>query len=371
MADVVDWDAEGLLEGLDDAARGERVRLLEELAGGGVSLEELHRAVSEGRLAALPAELVLGGAPRWSAREVSEKSGMDLDFMLTLRRANGGPIADPDDPSLSDTDIQLNALTSRLRLTGVTDEQIEETTRVMSGAIRPVADAMTAVIFELSYDPELSESDLAARFSEQVAQVAPFVGPIIEANLVLHLRAAVREAAVAAAERAAIGGLPGTRDITVAFADLVGFTRLGEEIPPGDLERVAYRLGVLVADMLRPPVRFVKTIGDSVMLVSPDAAALLDMTSDLMAAADALGDALPQLRAGFASGPAVARGGDWYGSPVNLASRITSIARAGSILATRDVRDAVGNERFRWSSAGARSIRGIPDAVPLYRARRL
>ncbi len=56
---------------------------------------------------------------------------------------------------------------------------------------------------------------------------------------------------------------------------------------------------------------------------------------------------------------------------MNLASRITSIARAGSVLATRDVRDAVGNERFRWSSAGARSIRGIPDAVPLYRARRL
>ncbi len=141
---------------------------------------------------------------------------------------------------------------------------------------------MTAVIFELSYDPELSESDLAARFSEQVAQVAPFVGPIIEANLVLHLRAAVREAAVAAAERAAVGGLPGTRDITVAFADLVGFTRLGEEIPPGDLERVAYRLGVLVADMLRPPVRFVKTIGDSVMLVSPDAggAARHDLRSD-------------------------------------------------------------------------------------------
>ena len=66
----------------------------------------------------------------------------------------------------------------------------------------------------------------------------------------------------------------------------------------------------------------------------------------------------------------VARGGDVFGRAVNLASRVTSIARAGSVLATREVRDAARDE-FTWSSARARRIKGLPEPVPLYRARPL
>ena len=62
--------------------------------------------------------------------------------------------------------------------------------------------------------------------------------------------------------------------------------------------------------------------------------------------------------------------GDWYGRPVNIASRVTSIARADSVLATREVRDAAP-DAVRWSSAGARTIKGVPGPVRLYRARPL
>jgi adenylate cyclase len=119
-----------------------------------------------------------------------------------------------------------------------------------------------------------------------------------------------------------------------------------------------------------PPVRFVKTIGDAAMLVSPEPEALLDATLALVAAADAEGEHFPQLRAGVALGPALARAGDWYGRPVNLASRITTVARPGSVLATRELRDAAA-EAYRWSSAGARSFKGISGSTRLYRARLL
>ena len=59
--------------------------------------------------------------------------------------------------------------------------------------------------------------------------------------------------------------------MTVAFADLVGFTRLGEELPPAGLERVAARLTELAQSVTDAPVRLVKSIGDAVMLASPDA----------------------------------------------------------------------------------------------------
>jgi adenylate cyclase len=44
--------------------------------------------------------------------------------------------------------------------------------------------------------------------------------------------------AVTEAERVA-GELPGARQISVAFADLAGFTLLGETLPPEELQRLA------------------------------------------------------------------------------------------------------------------------------------
>jgi adenylate cyclase len=158
--------------------------------------------------------------------------------------------------------------------------------------------------------------------------------------------------------------------VTIAFADLVGFTRLGEVVPPEDLERLAHRLADLAREVAVPPVRFIKTIGDEVMLVSPDPVALLDAVLDLVDATEG-DDDLPRLRAGVATGMAVSRAGDWFGSPVNLASRVTGAARPGSILVSESTRDAVGDdERFTWSFAGARHLKGIKSDVKLFRARR-
>jgi len=116
-------------------------------------------------------------------------------------------------------------------------------------------------------------------------------------------------------------------------------------------------------------VRFIKTIGDAVMHVSPDPVPLLHAVLDLAGAATAIG--LPRPRIGVASGFPVSRAGDWFGSPVNVASRITGIARPGSVLVAELTRDLIGdNDRFVWSFAGARHLKGIRGETKLYRARR-
>ena len=74
-------------------------------------------------------------------------------------------------------------------------------------------------------------------------------------------------------------------------------------------------------------MRLVKTIGDAALIVGPDADPMLALALDLVDAADAEGEDFPQLRVGMAAGPALSRAGDWYGRPVNLASRVTAIAR--------------------------------------------
>ena len=74
---------------------------------------------------------------------------------------------------------------------------------------------------------------------------------------------------------------------------------------------------------------------------------------------------------GVAYGPAVSRAGDWFGSPVNLASRVTSVARPGSVLVAAAAHEQIGDDaRFHWSYAGDRRLRGIRDDVDLYRLRR-
>jgi adenylate cyclase len=192
---------------------------------------------------------------------------------------------------------------------------------------------------------------------------------MIQDMLFLQLRHSMETEAVNASERAAGTPMPGAREVTVAFADLVGFTRLGEAVPPEDLEQLASRLGELARDVAAPPVRLIKTIGDAVMLVSPEPVALLDAMLDLVKAAEKEG--LPQLRVGVASGSAVSRAGDWFGSPVNVANRVTNAARPGSVLVAQSARDAVGDaDGFVWSFAGARHLKGVKGETKLFRARR-
>ena len=231
------------------------------------------------------------------------------------------------------------------------------------------AEALRTAALELVLEPGLSEAELTRRYADRVAGFMPMIGPMLEYMARLHLRQSVRTEAINAAERQA-GALPGARDVTVCFADLVGFTRLGEQVAPDELGRVAHRLVELTAERLRGAVRLVKTIGDAAMLVGPDAAAMLEPRSISSTPPTPRATTSRSCASGSPPAPRSAARGDWYGRPVNLASRVTAIARPGSVLATREVRDAA-TDAYRWSSAGARSLKGVEGPVRLYRARRL
>jgi adenylate cyclase len=364
----VDFAGEGLLDGLDGDERAARLELLERLEAEGATLDELRSAVDDGLLVFLLAERLVDGPPRHTLKDVARAADMPLDKLVAMRRAHGLPVPDPDAIALTDLDVEAIRTASAFRAAGVSDAQMLRAIRVLGRGMAQAAETLRAIGLELALEPGSTESEIAQRFAERSAAVVPMLGPMLEQMLRLHLRHAVGLEALGADERAA-GTLPAAREVGVAFADLVGFTRLGEEVPPAELGAVAERLEVLAGDVATAPVRLVKTIGDAAMLVSPDVRPLLDCALDLHDAAGAEGDDFPPLRIGVALGPAVARSGDWYGRPVNLASRVTAIARPGSVLATREVRDAA-RDGYRWSSAGRRSLRGVDGQVALYRARR-
>jgi adenylate cyclase len=97
---------------------------------------------------------------------------------------------------------------------------------------------------------------------------------------------------------------------------MVGFTKLGEELPPEELGALTGRLAELASDVADPPVRLVKMIGDAAMLVSNETEALLNAALDLVERSESEGEGFPPLRAGLSRGAALARAGDWYGRAI-------------------------------------------------------
>jgi adenylate cyclase len=104
------------------------------------------------------------------------------------------------------------------------------------------------------------------------------------------------------------------------------------------------------------------------MLAAPEASPMLDTVLELVERSRE-DEARPLLRGGVASGEALPRAGDLYGRPVNLASRLTSFARRGSVVASKEVREAAGEDGYDWSAVGSRKLKGVRGEVEVYRVR--
>jgi adenylate cyclase len=367
--DKVDLEIEELLSGLEGSARAERAELIEWLLGQGITSDEIRDAFAPMLLATR--RLIGDDGTYVSAREISETYGIDLEMLQRVQRAIGlSRVDDPDAAVHMRADGAAAAHAQRFIELGLNPDNLVHVVRVLAEGLAHAAEVMRYTALAAILRPGATELQIAKESQALVSQIKPLLGPWIEDMLFMHLRYAMETEAVNASERAAGKPLAGARQVTVAFADLVGFTRLGEEVPPEELGQLANRLADLARDVAVPPVRFIKTIGDAVMFVCTEPAPLLDAVLKLVEVTDSDND-FPRLRAGIASGPAVSRAGDWFGSPVNLASRVTAVARPGAVLAAESARDELGEDAgFSWSFAGARHLKGIKGEVRLFRARR-
>jgi adenylate cyclase len=359
----MDFAAAGLLNGLEGPERKAREQLLDRLAGDGFTLKDLKAAAAENRLALLPVERVLGG--HWSAAQIAEKTGLPIELLLRLRRLLGLPEADPEAHVFSDEWIQAGESTRTFMEAGLSDAAIAEISRVLGEAMARVAATTTAAFADSFLKPGDSEEDVAWRFARLAEQLTPPFGPVLEAAFKAHLRETVQQGMISRAELAA-GHLAGEQDTAVCFADLVGFTTLGSQLEAEELGTVISRFAELAGEVTDSQVRLVKTIGDAAMLSSREPGPLVTAALSFLQKAQEAD--LPSLRAGVACGKAVQRAGDLYGHAVNLASRVTAIARPDSVLCTREVRDALVDE-FDFSYAGKHRLKGVGNSVPLYRAR--
>jgi adenylate cyclase len=152
--------------------------------------------------------------------------------------------------------------------------------------------------------------------------------------------------------------------VTIAFADLAGYTRLTEEAGEEEALDVVERFVENVQASLPADARVIKTIGDAVMIVSPDPSALVDWAVGFQE----LQEERPLPRIGLHCGPALYRDGDYYGRSVNLASRVGARAAGGEVLCTQPVVDAAG-PHLQFDAIGEVKLKGFQDATRLFVAR--
>jgi adenylate cyclase len=347
-----------MTDGPQDALDRLEARLRED----GVPDRVIAAARAEGRLPGLAVEAALGGRGRHSLSWTAQKAGVPAPYLREVLRAAGRPNPVRGELAFTDDDLEFARIVRILLDAGVPRPELLEVVRVTSQGASQAASAMLTMLGGTLLEPGDTEEQLGMRYADAAHELSPLIPSVVGYHFRAHLRDGVKDTLITEGERRA-GALSTTREVGIAFADLVAYTALGERLATEEVGRIASRLAELALATVTPPARLVKTIGDAAMFVSADVPALVRTVRDLRDAVDAT-EEMPPVRVGLAFGSATPRGGDWFGSTVNLASRITVAARPAQILATGEV--ARREPDLTWRRRRRRNLKGVEGRVRLF-----
>ncbi|MFN8072984.1 MAG: adenylate/guanylate cyclase domain-containing protein [Mycobacterium sp.] len=337
-------------------------------------------AIAEADLS--PAELItrglLVGQGRYTRLEVAERAHTTPEEARRLWRALGFPDADDDQRLFTNADVSALAQATGLIESGVVDaDALVDLARPLGNLMSRLAAAQTGFISEvlgahLADGLTADDPELASRLARQALTTTRELLPVLELTTVhawrRHLAAEVGRALIPGGTT--LGDDAQTRSAAVGFVDITGFTRLSRNVDLPELARLLDRFETAVLDVVvRHEGRVIKNLGDEILFVFEDPVWAAEAAVELLDVFAADAD-LPPVHAGLAFGPVLYRGGDVYGPVVNIAARLSSLARKETVridqaMAT-ELQDA---KQFTLSASAPRHVRGYP-LLPSYRLRR-
>jgi adenylate cyclase len=283
--------------------------------------------------------ILLGGGRQYTRAQVAELSGVSVERASELWRALGFATQDDDAAVFTAGDVTALRLTDQLIQNGILDPSLATSTARMIGQhMSRLAESQVHMLRDLlAANPELAADERL--LTRLVEHLTPELESLQNYVWRRHL-AAYSGRMLAPANEDEIDEV---RQV-VGFADMVGFTSLTRRATEKELVAVVDAFDALAAEVVAENHgRIVKMLGDEVLFVADSPADGAEIALTLIARAEQ--DAsVPALRAGLAYGRVLSRFGDVYGPVVNIASRLTSVARPGTVLLDLEMSEALKNE---------------------------
>ena len=304
--------------------------------------------------------------PRYTAPQLTAEAGVDLAFGRRVMRALGLPHVADDEVEFDERDLEVTRMLRFLLDQGYQESDIVTISRTYGYALSRVAFAEVRLFSQTFVDPlveqGLSPDELDKKLDAVIPQMLDLLDVQLQAIHRRHLAVALQQ--LSASKRTGSGEV-----LAAGFADLVGFSRLSNDIEGDDLEDLIGQFETLVVERcVGSGAQVVKVLGDAVMFVasSPDAA---------VAAARAVVDGaaanpdLPEARAGLDFGEVRALGGDYFGRPINVAARLTGFARADTVVVSDELLNALEG-RVDSTAIGRTRLKGV-GTVRAHKVKRL
>lgn len=345
-------------------------RMVARLRERGHTLAELREAGREGRLAQGFVEDLI--APNGSEGEIAFEDAADqvgLEPALVERIWSTIGFAPRRPETISQEDLRALQYVGAVLDAGFPLVAFLQLLRVYGQALARIADAETRLFHIYVHEPLMREGVPGLQMAEEMEGLArdllPLAAPLMD---YLHQRFLSEFT-----ERDVVGHMEVELDesidlgrvrVSIAFADLAGYTRFTEEAGEEEALTTVERFIDAVTETLPEEARVIKTIGDEVMIVGPDAAALTDWSVGFQR----LWHERPTPRIGVHTGVALYRDGDYFGRDVNLAARVVARARGGEVLVSDSVMEEIrDDDHLQFENIGQVKLKGFDEPRTLCR----
>lgn len=300
--------------------------------------------------------------PTLTRAEVAEQAGVPLAVAEQLWHLLGFPHAEEHQTAFTSADVEALRLTDQLMRLGIlSGDRQSALVRTWGRAFARLAEWQVSLLADVARE---RGGDATAEMLTLADDVIPQVEALQSYAWRRHLgSAASRLLADAPGADAAAGE---TSTLAVGFVDIVGYTSRSKELDEQELvawiETFEHESTGLVVDQ---GGRLIKSLGDAVMYVADSPVDAAEVALTLTERGEDEADPYPRVRAGLAYGEVVPRLGDVFGPVVNIASRLTSVARPGTVVVDAGAAEELGEVAgLRVQRMRRTSVKGYAKLQP-------
>jgi adenylate cyclase len=366
----------------DDGEFGEgdvrRVQIIEALERAGMSVDNVGLLVRRGMfsLAFIDAAgnhvfAALGDA---TFAEVSDRTGVPIEVLMTVREAVGGRTPTPDDRVRED-ELAIVPLLAMQHELGFRPPAMERALRVYGDSLRRIAETEAEWWRSEIQERMIADGATEDEVGRLAGEISPRLSAVSDEAIIAMYHAQQRLAwsvnivnGIARAMEEAGLHTRDARPPAMCFLDITGYTQLTQERGDSATAALVERMNRIVQRVaVEHDGRPVKWLGDGVMLYFPDPARAVDAALVILRSLGV--EDLPPAHVGLHAGPVVFQEGDFYGQTVNVAARIGEYARPGEVLVSSELVEVAVGADASFDEIGAVELKGVSGAVRLFSVR--